>query len=116
MDIIQNEGEVFVRDAGHDEIRFLAHELGAMIEHSFCMYIPIKRRPTPMYPPEELDRLIQTASVDRTILASDLGQAGNDRPVAGFRNVVKTCINLGYSDEDISKMISKNPLKLLELD
>jgi len=106
----------FIIDAGHDEIRFLARELDAMIEHSFCMYIPIKRRPTPMYPPEELDRLIQTASVDKTILASDLGQAGNDRPVAGFRNVVKTCIALGYSDEDIRKMISGNPLKLLELD
>jgi hypothetical protein len=106
----------FIIDASYDQIRYLALEMDAWIEHSFCMYIKVRESRPAMYPPEELDRLIQTATADKTILASDLGQAGNDRPVAGFRNVVKTCINLGYSDEDIRKMISGNPKKLLEID
>ncbi len=51
--------------------------------------------------------------MDRTILASDLGQRGADHPVTGFRHVIRICMNLGYSDEDIHKMISRNPIELL---
>ena len=39
-----------------------------------------------------------------------------EHPVVGFRNVIKVCLELGYSDEDISKMISGNPLRLLGLE
>jgi hypothetical protein len=106
----------FIIGATHDDIRFLALEMGAWIEHSFCMYIKVRASRDAMYPPEELDALIKAATVDKTILASDLGQVGNDRPVAGFRSVIKTCIKLGYSDEDIRKLISGNPKQLLELD
>jgi hypothetical protein len=67
-------------------------------------------------PPSKLDELIKAGTVDRTILASDLGQKGIDHPVVGFRNVVKVCIELGYSDEDIRKMVSINPSRLLGLE
>jgi microsomal dipeptidase-like Zn-dependent dipeptidase len=105
----------FIVDATNEDIRALAG-MGAYIEHSLCMFIPMGRRPNPMVQPSELDKMIKSAGVDCTILASDLGQKGNDHPVVGFRNVIKACLDLGYSDEDIKKMISKNPLKLLGIE
>ena len=104
----------FIVDATHEDIRRLV-TMGAYIEHSLCMFIPVAKRKRDPFPPEELDELIQSGTVDRTILASDLGQRGADHPVAGFRNVIRICIKLGYSDEDIRKMVSSNALQLLGL-
>ena len=105
----------FIVGAQPDDLRQLV-SMGAYIEHSFCMYIKMSRREKAMFPPEELHELIQVVGVDRTILASDLGQANNDHPVDGFRNVINTCMNLGWSDADIKQMISANPLALLGMD
>lgn len=105
----------FIVNASLDQIRELV-AMGAYIEHSMCMFIVVPRRKRDPFPPETLDALIKAGTVDRTILASDLGQRGADHPVQGFRNVIKICMGLGYSDEDIHKMISRNPIKLLGLD
>jgi hypothetical protein len=102
----------FIVDASHEDIRRLV-AMGAYIEHSLCMFIPVAKRKRDPFPPEDLHELIQAGTVDRTILASDLGQRGADHPVAGFRNVIRICINLGYSDEDIRKLVSSNALNLL---
>jgi hypothetical protein len=96
------------------DIRALV-QMGAYIEHSFCMFIEMRRGKAPMCAPAELEELIEAGTVERTILASDLGQAGNDRPVAGFRNIVGTCIDLGYSDAEIRRMISQNAADLIGL-
>ncbi len=101
----------FIIEASHEDIRQLV-AMGSYIEHSLCMFIPLKTR-SEKFPIEDLDALIKTAGVDRTILASDLGQINNDHPVDGFRSVVGRCIKLGYSDEDIRKMISTNAKALL---
>ncbi len=98
-----------------DDIRALVG-MGAYIEHSFCMFIEMRRGKAPMCSPAELEELIEAGTVERTILASDLGQAGNDRPVAGFRNIVGTCIDIGYSDTQIRRMISQNAADLIGLD
>ena len=102
----------FIVGASHEDIRRLVG-MGAYIEHSLCMFIEVPRRKRGPFPPEELHKLIQSGTVDRTILASDLGQRGVDHPVAGFRSVIRICIDLGYSDEDIRKMVSTNALDLL---
>ena len=104
----------FIVDATHEDIRRLV-TMGAYIEHSLCMFIPVAKRKRDPFPPENLDALIRSGTVDRTILASDLGQRGADHPVVGFRNVIRICIKLGYSDEDIRKMVSSNALELLGL-
>jgi hypothetical protein len=104
----------FIVDASHDDIRRLVG-MGAYIEHSLCMFIPVARRKRDPFPPENLDALIRAGTVDRTILASDLGQRGADHPVQGFRNVIRICMQLGYSDDDIRKMVSRNALELLGL-
>lgn len=101
----------FILEATHADIRHLVEEYDAYIEHSLCMFVKVSKR-DPL-PPEDLDELIKAGTVDRTILASDLGQKGIDHPVVGFRNVIKVCLDLGYPDEDIRKMISGNPLRLL---
>jgi hypothetical protein len=103
----------FIIGCSNDDIRQLV-AMGAYIEHSLCMFVKVSKR-DPL-PPNELDVLIKAGTVDRTILASDLGQKGIEHPVVGFRNVIKVCLELGYSDEDISKMISGNPLRLLGLE
>jgi hypothetical protein len=105
----------FIVGASHDDIRRLV-TMGAYIEHSLCMFIKVPKRKRDPFPPEDLDKLIQSGTVDRTILASDLGQRGVDHPVAGFRNVIRICIDLGYSDEDIRKMVSHNALDLLGME
>jgi hypothetical protein len=104
----------FIVDATHDDIRRLV-AMGAYIEHSLCMFIPVAKRKRDPFPPEDLDALIEAGTVDRTILASDLGQRGADHPVVGFRNVIRICMKLGYSDEDIRKMVSSNAMELLGL-
>jgi len=106
----------FILEATHDDVRELVRQFDAYIEHSLCMYIQLTRRPKAFYPPEELDALIKAGTVDRTILASDMGQKNNDHPVYGFREVIKECILLGYSDDDIRKMVSGNPLRLLGIE
>jgi hypothetical protein len=77
----------FIVDATLDDVRQLV-AMGAYIEHSLCMFIPVPRRKRDPFPPESLDALIKAGTVDRTILASDLGQRGADHPVTGFRNVI----------------------------
>lgn len=105
----------FIVGATHEDIRRLV-AMGAYIEHSLCMFIEVPRRKRGPFPPEELNELIQSGTVDRTILASDLGQRGADHPVAGFRSVIRICIDLGYSDADIRKMVSTNALRLLGME
>jgi histidinol phosphatase-like PHP family hydrolase len=106
----------FILEATHEDIRQLVAQLDAYIEHSLCMYIPLSHRAKALYPPEELDALIKAGTVDRTILASDMGQKGLDHPVVGFHNVIAECIGLDYSDEDIRKMVAGNALRLLGIE
>jgi hypothetical protein len=105
----------FLIGCTEDDIRTLVG-MGSYIEHSFCMFIDVERGKPPRFPPEELQRLITAGTVERTILASDLGQSGRDNPVEGFRNIINSCIDLGYSDEEIRKMISTNAAELIGLD
>ena len=68
------------------------------------------------YEPDELNDMIIAAGIDQTILGSDLGQVGNPSPVDGFRGVINICLDLGYAEEDIRKLISTNAAKLIGLD
>lgn len=102
----------FVIDATLRDIKELV-EMGAYIEHSFCMFI--NETYNKKFTGEQLKQLIEAAGVDRTILGSDLGQAKNPHPVAGFRAVIRLCLGLGYSEAEIRKMIGGNACKLMGL-
>ncbi len=102
----------FLIGASHADMTELA-AMGACLEHSCCMWAGIQGR---NYTAEGLDELIKAGGVDHTIIGSDLGQVGNPSPVDGFRHVIGMCIGLGYSDDDIRKMVSGNAARLAGLD
>jgi hypothetical protein len=104
----------FLIDASLSDIKELA-SMGAMLEHSCCMWAGIQNR-NGKYSAKDLDAVIKAGGVDNTIIGSDLGQEGNPTPVEGLRYVIGMCLDLGYGEADIRKMISSNPARLMGLD
>ena len=88
-------------------------EGGAFIEHSLCMFIPESR--FQYYPSEELKAVIDAGGTEQTILGSDLGQIDNPTPVNGFRAVIRLCIELGFDDPTIRRLVGGNAARLLGL-
>ena len=87
---------------------------GAFIEHSLCMFIDESR--FKHWTGEELKGMITAGTVEQTILGSDLGQIKNPTPVTGFRSVIRLCIELGYTDEEIRRLVGGNAARLMGLD
>jgi len=88
--------------------------MGSYVEHSLCMFVEgskFKKRSA-----DDLRAQIEAAGVERTILCSDLGQVGTIGPIDGMRAGIRMCIDLGYSDEDITRMVSTNAATLLGID
>lgn len=83
--------------------------MGAWIEHSICMFIPNRMK---VYDDAFLKQMIEAAGVDRTFFGSDLGQTNAPLPVEGFRQIIALCLSLGYSEEDVRKMVSTNAAQL----
>lgn len=87
--------------------------MGAYVEHSLAMFLEGSKFQTRTA--ADLKAYIDAVGVDRTILCSDLGQVGVVSPLEGFRIGVGMCMDLGYSDEDIHKMVATNASKALGL-
>lgn len=100
----------YVVDATLEDIRALAR-MGVYCEHSVCMFIEGSK--FKFYEPQELNELIVGATVGKTILGSDLGQQGNPRMVEGFRSVIATCLDLGYTEAQVRQLISTNAAELM---
>lgn len=97
-------------DASLNDVRGIA-AMGAGIEHSLCMFLEgskFKSRTA-----EDLKAQIDAAGVESTILCSDLGQVGTFSPLEGFQRGIDLCMDLGYSDDDIHKMVSTNTARVL---
>jgi hypothetical protein len=103
----------FVVDATLEDIRQLV-AMGVYVEHSFCQFIPGAKYN--FFEPKELDVLIRTGTVDRTILGSDVGQVGNVGLSDGFRQVIAMCLDLGYDEASIRKLVSSNAAALMGRD
>jgi hypothetical protein len=103
----------YVVDATLDDMRQLAKE-GVYMEHSMCMWVPGSK--FRFYDPEFLRDVIEAGTVDLTILGSDLGQKGNPTIVEGFRSVIETALDIGYSEADIRKMTSTNAARLMNIE
>jgi hypothetical protein len=102
----------YVIGATHDDIRRLVG-MGVWVEHSVCMFIEGSK--FKFYEPPELDALIKAGTVERTILGSDLGQQGNPKLADGFRRVIQTCLDLGYSESQVRRLVSGNAAELMGL-
>jgi hypothetical protein len=100
----------YVVDASLDDMRQLASE-GVYMEHSMCMWVPGSK--FRFYDPEFLNDVIKAGTVDLTILGSDLGQKGNPTFTKGFRHVIETALELGYSEANVRKMTSTNAATLM---
>lgn len=87
---------------------------GAFVEHSLCMFIDESR--FKHWTGDELKEMITAGSVEQTILGSDLGQIKNPTPVTGFKAVIRLCISLGYSDEEIRKLTGDNAARLMGIE
>jgi hypothetical protein len=96
---------------GDADIRQLV-SLGVKMEHSICMFIEGKSL---KYSPDDLADLIEVAGVDNTILSSDLGLRGSQRPVDGFRSVTQILLDLQMPRAAIKKLISDNAASFLNL-
>lgn len=88
--------------------------MGAYVEHSLAFFLEGSKFRTRTN--EDLRNHIEAAGVDQTIFCSDLGQVGTLAPVDGFRRAVALCLDLGYDDEAIHKMVASNAAKALGLD
>jgi hypothetical protein len=102
----------YVVNATDDDIRAMV-ELGAVMEHSICMFIEGGAK---CFDENDLQHVIEVAGVDNTILSSDLGLRGSPRPIEGFRQIVSMLLDLQVSKDDIRKLISTNAAKMLNLE
>ncbi|MDY6949472.1 MAG: DUF6282 family protein [Pseudomonadota bacterium] len=86
---------------------------GAYIEHSICQFVEAST--FFKFSSELLRNVIDAATVDRTILGSDLGQSVNPTPVQGFREVIALLLKMGYSDQQVRKLVGGNARDLMGL-
>jgi hypothetical protein len=100
-------------DASLNDVKGIA-AMGAFVEHSLCMFLEGSK--FKIADGEDLRRHIEAAGVEQTILCSDLGQVGTMTPLEGFRQGIKMCIDLGYDDEQIRKMVSLNTARALGIE
>jgi Family of unknown function (DUF6282) len=103
----------FVIEASKDEVRRMA-DLGALIEHSLCMYDEESS-----FHNWQIDTLVEWilwVGADRSSLGSDLGQANNPLPTDSFRKICLRLLEAGLPERDVRKLVADNPARLLGLD
>jgi hypothetical protein len=100
-------------DASMNDVKGMA-AMGAFVEHSLCMFVEGSKFKT--CSAEDLRQHIDAAGVDQTVLCSDLGQTGTISPLEGLRRGIRLCIDLGYDDMQIRKMVSSNAARMLGLE
>ena len=100
-------------DASLNDVRGIA-AMGAFVEHSLCMFVEGSKFKT--RGAEDLRHLIDAAGIENTVMCSDLGQTGTLHPIEGFRRGIRMCMDLGYGDDDIRKMVSTNTARMLGLE
>ena len=102
----------FVVEATHEQgQRFV--ELGAVIEHSLCMYDD--RSSFYNWDIDVLLGWIRAVGADRSTLGSDLGQMKNPLPSEAFTNIVGQLLDAGLSEDELASMVRRNPARLLDM-
>jgi microsomal dipeptidase-like Zn-dependent dipeptidase len=99
-----------------------AAEMGAYLE---LVYLDHLRSPSahldwlrdwrPM-PVDKMAEAVKAIGADHFIIASDLGQTGNPIHPDGIRQMAEGMAKAGISEEDVGKMIRRNPARVLGLD
>jgi hypothetical protein len=103
----------FIVDVGSEDARRLV-ELGAYIEHEVSMYDDESRFRA--FGIETLEEWIELAGPERSILASDLGQANNPLPPESLERIAERLIRNGLAEEHVHDLLATNPARVLGLD
>jgi hypothetical protein len=103
----------FVVEAGFEDARQWV-ALGAVIEHSICMYDEAST-----FRNWDLDTLvewIEAVGPAHSSLGSDLGQVNNPLPSESFVRIVGLLLQRGMPERDLEQMVRANPAALLQLE
>jgi hypothetical protein len=103
----------FIVDVSSEEARRLV-ELGAYVEHEVSMYDESSKFHA--FGIETLEEWIEIAGPERTVLASDLGQANNPLPPESLQLIAARLVGNGMAEEDVRGLLARNPARLLGLD
>jgi hypothetical protein len=87
-------------------------EQGVFIEHSLCHYVTASS--FHRFSLDSLLAYVSTVGADRTVLSSDLGQAGNPTPVEGFRWIVAALTAADVSVPTIRRLVSGSARALVD--
>ena len=93
--------------------------LGAKIELTFLnsvLDLQHSKNKTHTLPLSTTIALIQEVGAQHFIISSDLGQAGNPRPVEGLQSFIELLLKGGLSELEINKMAQENPAFLLNIE
>ena len=85
--------------------------LGALLEYPIANAEPIGATSF-----DEFVARIRAAGPENVVLSTDLGQAGNPVPAAGFASGVQRLLERGFTQREIDLMIRRNPARILNLD
>lgn len=94
--------------ATSEQMRAFA-DRGVYIEHVLALVYSNKSSHERIY------EMIKQHGAERAVIVSDLGQLGRPHPVEGMRNFITAMLELGMLEDDIRKVISKNPGDLLNI-
>lgn len=100
----------FVVGASPERARYWA-DLGAVIEHSLCMYDD--RSSFYHWKIDVLLDYIEAVGPERTALVSDLGQKNNPLPVESYDRVLAMLLDAGVKRSDVKRMCCTVPAQLL---
>jgi hypothetical protein len=102
----------FIVNATQSQVRRMV-ELGAYVEHASCHYDD--RSKYRCFPPETLVKWIRAIGPEKSVIASDLGQAGNPLPAESLVKVARDLRRTGMTSREIRMMLVDNPSELLGL-
>jgi hypothetical protein len=87
-------------------------EQGVFIEHSLCHYVTAST--FHRFSLETLLEYVSAVGAGRTVLSSDLGQAGNPTPVEGFRWIVAALAAANVDAPTIRQLVSASARALVD--
>ncbi|MFC4242177.1 DUF6282 family protein [Gryllotalpicola reticulitermitis] len=95
--------------ASTSDVAQLARD-GVFTEHSMNLFL--EGSPFRRFEPELLREYVRAANVNRTVLASDLGQPNSIHPVDGMRATIVMCLDLGFSHDEVRQLTGQNASEL----
>lgn len=98
-----------VPDMSVDEQRRCT-EFGAWIEHAFLAVTPCCPGNIPL---KAVVEQIRAVGIEHCILSSDFGQVPNGPPVPAFGEHLEKMLQLGFTEQEIRRMIVENPQAIL---